>query len=232
MTVTPTATTPAAGPAPPGHPSPPARRATRAGWRDPRLALGVVLVAVSVLVGVRVVDGRSATTPVLAAAETLVPGERLTADDLTVVDVRFAVEGAADRYLPAGSSVEGLVVTRAVSAGEMLPRSATSGPGRARARLPLAVPLGQVPGTVEVGSLVDVWVSPGDAGTTPGAPGAGARRLLAAAPVVALHRSQGLGPESAIRVVVTVPDDEAEVRRAVRGLTDATVLLVQRPDGS
>ena len=75
-----------------GHPdlSPPARRAARPGWRDPRLAVGVALVALSVVVGVRVVDGRDATTPVLAAAEALVPGQALTDADLTVVEVRFA----------------------------------------------------------------------------------------------------------------------------------------------
>jgi hypothetical protein len=211
--------------------SPPARRAARPGWRDPRLAIGVALVALSVVVGVRVVDGRDATTPVLAAAEALVPGQVLTDDDLTVVEVRFASGVSADHYLPAGSPVEDLVVTRAVAEGEMLPRAATSGPGEAGARLPLAVPLGQVPSTVETGSVVDVWVSSGEAVGATG-PGPGARRLLAAVPVVALHRGQGLGPEGSIRVVVGISDDDAEVRRAVRGLTGATALLVHRPGAS
>ena len=76
---------------PPGPPasgspaqSPPARRASRPGWRDPRLAVGLVLVALSVVVGVRVVDGRDETTPVLAAATPLVPGQTLSDADLTV----------------------------------------------------------------------------------------------------------------------------------------------------
>jgi hypothetical protein len=219
-----------------GHPdlSPPARRASRPGWRDPRLAVGVALVALSVVIGVRVVDGREATTPVLAAADPLVPGQTLSEADLTVVEVRFATGAAADRYLPAQSPVEDLVVTRAVAEGEMLPRAATSGPGEAVARLPLAVPLGQVPSTVEVGSTVDVWVSRGEeAGPSEsGTRGDGARRLLSSVPVVSLHRSQGLGPESSIRVVVGVADDDAEVRRAVRGLTGTSVLLVHRPDAS
>jgi hypothetical protein len=229
-----TATTLPSGPPASGSPalSPPARRASRPGWRDPRLAVGLVLVALSVVVGVRVVDGRDETTPVLAAATPLVPGQTLTDADLTVVDVRFATTGAADRYLAAGSAVEGRVVTRPVAAGEMLPRAATTGSEAAQSRLPLAVPLGQVPSTVEVGSVVDVWVTR-EAATGTSADGAAAesRRLLTAVPVVSLHRGQGLGADSAIRVVVGVADD-GDTGRAVRGLAGASVTLVHRPDGS
>jgi hypothetical protein len=228
-----TATTLTSGSTPSAHPapSPPARRATRPGWRDPRLALGIALVALSVVVGVRVVDGRATTTPVLAAAEALVPGQTLTEADLTVVEVRFATDGAADRYLPADTPVEDLVVDRPVAEGELLPRAATSGPDEAGSRLPLAVASGQLPTTVEVGSLVDVWVSPGQDSVAT-AETRGSRRLLEAVPVVSLTRSQGLGPESSVRVVVGLPDDEAVMRRAVQGLAGASVLLVHRPDGS
>jgi hypothetical protein len=191
----------------------------------------------SVVVGVRVVEGREATTPVLAASDTLVPGQVLTPGDLAVVEVRFATDAAADRYLPAETAVEDLVVTRAVTQGELLPRAATAGSGEAVARLPLAVPLGQLPSTVQVGSVVDVWVSPGGATAAPTSvpeesPGDATRRLLASVPVLALNRTEGLGPESSVRVVVGIADDDAQVRRAVRGLAGASLLLVHRPDAS
>ncbi len=241
-----------ATPAPPPSPgptggdaSPPARRAARPGWRDPRFAIGLVLVALSVVVGVRVVDARDDTTPVLAAARPLVAGQRLGPDDVAVVEVRFGAAGDADRYLPAGSSwqgtgLEGTVVTRGVGTGELVPRAATSTTQEADVQVPLAVPLGRVPSTVQVGSSVDVWATPespapsatADAETVPDDSGAGAERVLRAVPVLAVSRGQGLGPDSEIRVVVGVPDRGADVAAVVRTLAGAGVLLVHRPEGS
>lgn len=226
--------------------SPVARRATRPGWRDPRFAIGLVLVALSVVVGVRVVDARDDTTPVLAAARPLVAGQRLGPDDVAVVEVRFAAAGDADRYLPAGSSwqgtgLEGTVVTRGVGTGELVPRAATSTTQDTDVQVPLAVPLGRVPSTVQVGSAVDVWATPGSpaSGATAGAEtvtrddsGAGAERVLRAVPVLAVSRGQGLGPDSEIRVVVGVPDRGPDVAAVVRTLAGAGVLLVHRPEGS
>jgi hypothetical protein len=233
--------------------SPPARRAARPGWRDPRFAIGLVLVALSVVVGVRVVDGRDDTTPVLAAARPLVAGQRLGPDDVAVVEVRFAAAGDADRYLPAGSggslgadgalgALEGTVVTRGVGTGELVPRAATSATQDADVQVPLAVPLGRVPSTVQVGSSVDVWATPEPSTTSTtqsevveptdtGAAG-GADRVLRGVPVLAVSRGQGLGPDSEIRVVVGVPDRGADVAAVVRTLAGAGVLLVHRPEGS
>lgn len=235
--------------------SPPARRAARPGWRDPRFAIGLVLVALSVVVGVRVVDGRDDTTPVLAAARPLVAGQRLGPDDVAVVEVRFAAAGDADRYLPAGSggslggdgalgALEGAVVTRGVGTGELVPRAATSATQDADVQVPLAVPLGRVPSTVQVGSSVDVWATPelSTTSTTQSeaveptdaevAAGDGGDRVLRGVPVLAVSRGQGLGPDSEIRVVVGVPDRGAEVAAVVRTLAGAGVLLVHRPEGS
>lgn len=235
--------------------SPPARRAARPGWRDPRFAIGLVLVALSVVVGVRVVDGRDDTTPVLAAARPLVAGQRLGPDDVAVVEVRFAAAGDADRYLPAGSdgsvggdgalgALEGAVVTRGVGTGELVPRAATSATQDADVQVPLAVPLGRVPSTVQVGSSVDVWATPEPSTTsttqseaveptgTELAAGDGADRVLRGVPVLAVSRGQGLGPDSEIRVVVGVPDRGADVAAVVRTLAGAGVLLVHRPEGS
>ncbi len=257
MSLAPPASSPSSGSlAPPGasahDASPPARRAARPGWRDPRFAIGLVLVALSVVVGVRVVDGRDDTTPVLAAARPLVAGQRLGPDDVAVVEVRFAATGDADRYLPAGAGgvdgalggLEGTVVTRGVGTGELVPRAATSATQDADVQVPLAVPLGRVPSTVQVGSSVDVWATP-ELSTTSSTPseaveptgagvaaGDGADRVLRGVPVLAVSRGQGLGPDSEIRVVVGVPDRGADVAAVVRTLAGAGVLLVHRPEGS
>lgn len=220
MTVTPTLT--AASSSASADSSPPARRARRPGWRDPRLSLGLVLMALSVVIGVRVVDGSRELTAVLAASRPLVAGQAVTSADLTTVEVRFARGADADRYLAADSDVAGAVLSRPVAAGELLPRAATTATTPAQARVPLAVQLGRVPGTVTVGSVVDVWAVRESA----------SRRVWRAVPVVAMDRSHGLGPESEIRVVVGVPDGGRAVKDAVGDLTGSGLVLVHRPDGS
>lgn len=232
-------------PAPAGvDSSPPARRATRPGWRDPRFALGLLLVAVSVVVGVRVVEGRDDTTPVLAASRPLAAGEVLGPDDVEVVEVRFTSGEDADRYLPgateeggAESGAEGAVLTRPVGQGELVPRDATSASGDADVQVPLAVPLGSVPSTVSVGSVVDVWAT-GGPGTTSEAvqdgdvAAAPATRVLRDVPVLSLGRGQGLGPDSEVRVVVGVPERGTDVAEVVATVASSGVVLVHRPAGA
>lgn len=215
--------------------SPPARRPSRAGWRDPRLAVGVVLVALSVVVGVRVVEGRDDTVAVLAAARPLVAGQRLGEGDLAVVEVRFGSAQDADRYLlaAADSEVVGTVLDRGVGEGEMLPRAATGTVRTANAELPLAVPLGQVPAGVRTGSVVDVWATAGrDGVAVDDGRAADATRLLRAVPVLSVSRGQGLGPDSEIRLVVGVPDRSAPVGAVVRRLASSSIVLVHRPAAS
>ena len=136
------------------------------------------------------------------------------------------------------------MVTRGVGTGELVPRAATSATQDADVQVPLAVPLGRVPSTVQVGSSVDVWATPEPSTTsttqseaveptgTGVAAGDGADRVLRGVPVLAVSRGQGLGPDSEIRVVVGVPDRGADVAAVVRTLAGAGVLLVHRPEGS
>ena len=70
--------------------TPSARRATAPGWRDPRLWIGVAIVAASVLAGALVLGTSDDTVPVWAAADSLGAGHTLTAGDLTVRRVGFA----------------------------------------------------------------------------------------------------------------------------------------------
>lgn len=160
---------------------PQARRLRRPSWRDGRLLVGVLLVLGSVALGARIVAGADHTIPVYAAAGPLVPGERVTADRLTRVDV--ALGAAAATYLSAAAPVpEGAVVVRDVRAGELLPAASLA---RAEdvARAPVMVPVSPDSARVLVaGSVVDVWVNdkqPGSGMATYGTP----RRLIPAAPV-------------------------------------------------
>jgi hypothetical protein len=151
---------------------PAARRASAPGWRDPRLWVGVAVVAGSVFAGSVVVGSSDETVGVWAAAGPLATGHVLTSGDLAVRRVRFADPADADRYLPADRALpSGLRLSRAVGAGELVPQGAVAPDSRSDLRqLPVAVPPDQVPQAVGVGDVVDVYVRPaareGCAGST------------------------------------------------------------------
>lgn len=153
----------AAGPLAPA----PAPRLQRPGWKDPRLVVGVLLVAGSVALGSWTVRAARETAPVLAAAADLPAGHVLAAADLRPVDV--ALGGTAAQYLAPDAEVAGRVLARPVRAGELVPGAllvAEADAGLRTVALPLAGPL---PGDVRVGGLVDVWLLP-ERGRDDGAP--------------------------------------------------------------
>ena len=89
---------------------------------DPRLLIGVGLVAVSVAGVVGLVSAVDARTTVYAAAGPLSPGDRIDRGDL--VERSVSLDGADGLYLRAADLPDdGLVVVRAVRDGELLPRA-------------------------------------------------------------------------------------------------------------
>lgn len=158
-------TTRAPAPPVPSDAPPPAVRARRGGWRDPRLWVGVAIVAVSVVVGARVLAAADDTVTVWAVAADVGPGQRLDPDDLVATRVRFADDDDLARYLTTGATLPGdLRLTRPVAAGELLPRDALGddeGDDLVEVSLPVT-PL-RVPTSVTGGSVVDVYVAHGEA---------------------------------------------------------------------
>lgn len=139
--------------------TPVAGRLRRPGWRDPRLLVGLLLIAVAVSAVAGIVRSADTTFPYYAAADTLTPGTVLTTDDVVVVRVRVP-DGT---YVAPGEEPWGQVVTRVVGNGELMPRAALAAPadfdGRpiaVRTSLPLA-------DGVERGSVVDVYLTRTDA---------------------------------------------------------------------
>jgi SAF domain len=197
------------------------RRVRPPRWLDLRLVLGVLLVLGSVLLGARVVGAADATVPVWAATGDLAAGTELTAGDLRLVDVRLG--DAAASYLSTGTRPEGRTLSRAVRAGELLPRSALDEPAEL-VQLALPVQSGYVPPGLERGQLVDVYAvadpAAGAAGATGVADGS-VTLVVRKAPVQAISgRSEGVlsTPTTAIQVVVAVAADEApEVLAAIAG---------------
>ncbi|WP_456788005.1 hypothetical protein [Cellulomonas sp. P5_C5] len=141
-------------------PAPVAARLRRPGWRDPRLLAGIAMVAASVLLGSWAVRTAQATVPVYVTRAALVPGDRVTAEDLAVVDVRLGTVNL-DHYLRADRQVaaDGVVV-RAVGRGELVPASAVGSSADLDLR-PVSVTLTRAPSSdVVPGALVDLWFTP------------------------------------------------------------------------
>lgn len=142
-----------------GDPTPPAAaRATRPGWRDPRLWIGVAIVAVSVVAGARLLAAADDTVTVWAAADDLARGAAVSAGDLETRQVRFAEAADLDHYYQADDSLPADArLLRGVGRGELLPRAAVGTATDADVlELPIAVDL--VPDSVGSGSVVNVYV--------------------------------------------------------------------------
>lgn len=122
---------------------------------DPRVLVGVALIAASALGTTALVGALTRTVVVYRAAGPIVAGDRVTSATLTAATVRLG--DAARLYLAGPLPEDGLVATRPVAAGEMVPRSAVGSETAVRSAtvvVDLASPLAAA---VEVGSTVDLW---------------------------------------------------------------------------
>lgn len=202
-------------------------------WRDPRLLVGVVLVAASGLAGALVLTGDE-TVEVWAVRDGLTAGEPVRPDALVRREVRFADQADADRYLAADQPFPpDATLARDVGTGELLPRSALAeGPAPRLVEVPLRVASEAVPATVRTGSVVDVWVTPGPESALAGdGDPPEARVALSDVRVLAVSRGgTALGPAAERQVIVGV--DAAQQRDLAAALADmaaGSVVLVRQP---
>jgi len=179
--------------------SPAAARLTVRRWRDPRLWVGLVLVAASVVVGARVLAGADDTVGVWALARDVSEGAPLTGDALVVRQVRFSDPEVLDSYLRAGRPVPpDAVLAHDVAAGELLARTSLAGQEAPAFEIPVVVDSAGAPDDLEVGDVVDVWVGP----ATGSGSSVAARRMLAGVPVVGTVRATGPFGDAATRQVL------------------------------
>jgi hypothetical protein len=180
---------------------------------DPRVLIGILLVLASVGGVVAVVTANDRTVPVYAAAQPLVPGTRITPDAVRVARVRLGV--AEGRYLAAPLPQDGVVVTRSVAEGELVPLSAL-GAAASVTDVSVVVPLTTKPAaTVGPGSVVDLWAAAKATGSGEKAPPP--HVLVSAATVVRLVTATGLiATERGATLDVELPrEDVAAVLQAV-----------------
>lgn len=190
--------------------------------------VGVLIVAVSVLVGARVLATSDDMSTVWALRADLPAGSAITEADLEPQGVRFSSERQAGAYVSAGDTIPAdATLARDLATGELLPRSALTGSVTDElVEVPLAVPSDAVVASLQVGETVDVWVTPPAA--QGGAPEA--ERVLSGVRVVAVPDSAtALGPATTRQVVVGVPvTEEDELGGALARLASGTVVVVRR----
>ncbi|NYE35290.1 Flp pilus assembly protein CpaB [Nocardioides cavernae] len=206
-------TSPRTSPRPSRTPDvPAATRAGTAGWRDPRLWVGVVLVAGSVVAGARILSGADDMTQVWSATSDLAPGQTLTADDLRATRVRFADEADRDRYLAVDAELPAaLTLTRPLAGGELVPAAALGEDvADDTVSVSIAVSAEHVPTDLVRGSRVDVWVIDDGAATARRARGTAELVLADVAVLDAPVVSDAFASATSRQLVLAVPEADQE----------------------
>lgn len=207
-----------------GAPSAPAQRNRRARWKDGRLLLGVLLVAVTGLAGAKLLSSADDTTTIWAAKHDLPAGTKLAGDDLTTVRVRFTSSDDANKYVAADADLKGLVVARPVDAGEFVPRDAAVPEAESnRTELPLSVATGRLPSDAAGGDQVDIWVVPKAQDQT-------AKLLWSDVRVLQVDAVKGVAGGSARRQVLVglEQDDLRRLPAALTAMSSGEPVLVRR----
>ncbi|MBK4346397.1 hypothetical protein [Lacisediminihabitans changchengi] len=196
-------------------------RAPRRWWFDVRFAIGLGLVALSVAGVFVVVSAADHTVLVYVARTALSPGDRLSGGDLVRQSVQLGE--ASSRYLGIRDvPASGLIVTRAVAEGELVPASAV-GTSASRRLASVVVPVRQqLAKAIDAGEQVDLWAAEQTDDRDFGAPSV----LVPAAQVVRVIAADGIIADGgAGSVEVLVP--RAKVARVLEAVAnDDAISLV------
>lgn len=137
--------------------TPPAGR-PRPVWFDMRFLIGIVLVVASALGVWAIVHAARTTQPVLAAAHAIVPGQAVTAADLVELETRLG--DAGERYLDPDALGAGMVATRVISEGELVPVAAIGTVDDVDLTTLVVRSALDVPTGIVAGSAVELWATP------------------------------------------------------------------------
>lgn len=125
---------------------------------DPRLIIGIVLIAGSTLGVWTLVSGLDDGVEVYVARDTLTPGTRVEVGDLATESVRLGSAGA--HYLAVGDvPADGLVIARTIHSGELVPDSAVDDADRTGLATVVVPSRGPLAAEIAAGARVDVWTA-------------------------------------------------------------------------
>jgi hypothetical protein len=208
-------------------PAPSASRLAKARWLDARLLIGLLLVLLSVVVGAKVVADADQRVKVWSVTHDLGADTPLSSDDLAPASV--SLDDSTGRYLSASEDLDGLVLTRPVGRGELLPVSAV---GRSDAsterRITIEVDRTGVAGITK-GRVVDVYAVRDDNATGPSTP----PELVLSGVTVAedVKSSGGTFGGGGSTVGVTLLVDQTKVPGLIDAVAHGSIYLVQVPGG-
>lgn len=188
-------------------------RARRAFWGDIRFLIGIALVILSIAGVWLIVSSARQTTPVLQADRTIAQGEALVSDDFRVVEVSLGT--VVDGYLAPQDLEPGMIASRTLSAGELLPATAAADAQSSRTTSIVIESSVGIPESVAVGTPVELWYAPLVAETDE----FDAPRILVADVVVAsIPETDGvLAQRTAMLEIVIDRSDVADVLAAITG---------------
>jgi hypothetical protein len=201
-----------------------ARPRPRAFWGDARFFLGILLVVASVAGVWFVVAASRQTVPAFAASRTIVPGEAISRDDVRLVDVSLGQIGEV--YLAEDALADGLVATRTIESGELVPRSAVGEASAVRTTSVVLRSAVDVPGSVGAGSTVEVWAAPLIERGSYDAP----RILVADATVVSVTRDDSMIGGGSATLEVVIP--RADVAATLAAMADESALSIVPASGA
>jgi hypothetical protein len=184
---------------------------------DPRLVIGIVLVVASIAGVYALVAAADRTTDVFVARGALVVGQSVDRGELSIASVRLGAQ--TEKYLTADDMPDGgLVMTRSVPAGELIPDSAVAAASEADLATVVVSVSGRLPERIESGSVVDLWSARAigqDGFDAPAVlvPGATVARVVEADGLISSDRGQSvevLVPRSKVAAVLeAVSNDDA-----------------------
>lgn len=138
--------------------TPSASRVRRPSWKDPRLALGAVLVIASVAGTVYLVGELHQTSTVYVASSNITLGEQLTAENIKTQEVQLGdtLENYLHVDMPVGQEAR---ANTFISAGELIPVTSIT-TSELGSRRPINVELpADLSSSITPGSFVDVWIA-------------------------------------------------------------------------
>ncbi|RNB46536.1 hypothetical protein EDM22_13760 [Agromyces tardus] len=193
---------------------------------DPRLLIGVLLVASSTAGVWFLVSGLDDAREVYVARDTLTPGTRIDEGDLATESVRLGAS-AAHYLAPGDLGDDGLVVVRTVRAGELVPAAAiddSDSTGLASVVVPSRGPL---PADVDRGSMVDVWTASERERGVFDPPAV----LVPGAEVAGVIASDGMVASEGVSVELLVPREKVAALLQALSAGDAIDLVPARTAG-
>lgn len=195
-------------------------------WRDPRMIVGVMLIAASMVGGGLALAAADRTVAYWAVSSRVHEGERVKRSDFTVAAAKVPARTAGtlirtDAALP--RRLGEMVWAQSLTGGTLVsPQHLRA--ARSVVEVPITVGSGGVPADLRRGDVVDVWVSAGDTGAS--AADAKAVKLLSRARVVSRASSGGLDGGPATTVVVDAAGATVD-GRLVAAMSSGRITLVR-----